>query len=398
MRILSWQFFLIYGSAATLGPYMALFLRDRGFGEIQIGHIIGFSGWAIMLSPVVITGLADLKASPKWLLGGLSLLAALSVGGILVSVGYWPILAFFFLFTLSYAAMSPLLDGLFFGVKKSRSLGGGRELHYTDFRVWGTYGYVVLLLLMFFPIRQTGAVSAALLAGLICYILIALGAMFIPEGQRDEVTKKVSVLPSKSALVALLRRRSVLFTVAMFLLICVSAGFHAIYPVYVVEELGLPSHWMSIVLMLGSIVEIFWILGVKSFEMRWGQRAVMLGAVFLTVVRFALLYAFPSLAVAVSTELLHGAMICAMFVIPPSVLDDFANDGNRNSIQGVFTMLVIGGGRLVGAVLTGYVAEWDHRAVYLLYALITTLALAILWVGFRPGVKEKFDALDARGD
>lgn len=387
MRILTLQFFLVYGSAATLGPYIALFLRDRGFGEEQIGYIIGFSGWAIMLSPVAVTGLADLKASPKRLLCGLSLLATLAIGGLLVSETFGPILGCFFLFTLSYAAMTPLLDGIFFETRKLGSLDRVKELHYADFRIWGTYGYVALLLLLFFPIRETGAVSTAIWVGLLCYILIGVGALFMLEGRRREHWKVKGGLPSKSAFKALLGRHAILFTSAMFLLICVSAGFHAIYPVYLVEELALPRHWVGIVIMLGTVVEIFWILRLKPLERRWGLRAVMLGAVSLTALRFVLLFAFPTLEVAIATELLHGAMICAMFVIPPSVLDEMADDGNRNSIQGVFTMLVVGGGRFVGTVLTGHVAAWDHRAVYGLYFLITTVAFGILWVGFRPSAQ-----------
>ncbi|MDQ8181612.1 MFS transporter [Pelagicoccus sp. SDUM812005] len=382
--MLRFQFFLVYGSAATLGPYIALFLRDRGFGEERIGYIIGFSGWAIMLSPVVVSGLADLRASPKRLLSGLSVLATLAIGGLLVSEQFGPILGCFFLFTLSYAAMTPLLDGIFFQTRKLRPRVGGEGLHYADFRIWGTYGYIALLLMLFFPIRQSGAVETALWAGLICYLLIGVGAWFMLEGKRREQWKGAAVLPSKSAFKALLSRRSIAFTGAMFLLICVSAGFHTIYPVYLVEELELPRHWVGIVIILGTVVEIVWILGLKPLERRWGLRSVMLGAVTLTGLRFALLFVFPTLEVAIATELLHGAMICGMFVIPPSVLDDMADDGNRNSIQGVFTMLVVGGGRFVGTVLTGHVAAWDHRAVYCLFFLIAALSFGLLWLGFRP--------------
>jgi PPP family 3-phenylpropionic acid transporter len=110
----------------------------------------------------------------------------------------------------------------------------------------------------------------------------------------------------------------------------------------------------------------------------------MLGGVALTVLRFGLMYALPTLWVAVGAQVFHGAMICSMLVIPPNYVNGLADESNRNSIQGVYTMLVMGSSRFVGTAAAGHVAGVDQRLIYLMCAGLAVVAFGLLWKGFRP--------------
>lgn len=384
MRSLNAQFFLLSGSFAAVQPFIALLFKERGLNEEQIGYALGISGWAIMLSPAVITLIADTRVSPSRLLAGLSVLAASSVIAMLMSTGYWMLVGCYFAMTLCVTAIMPLLDGVTFGVQRLQRERGELPLEYSRVRVWGTYGYVGVLALLFFPIRMTGDVSLSIWAGVGCFCALFLNTFFLPQRGKRELSKRAKGLPTGDAVRALFGRKAVLFSVSMFLLLCASAAYHTMYPVYLVEDIGVARHWLGVVILSGALVEVFCILGLTRFEKRWGLRSVMLGCVALTVLRFGLMYAFPVMLVAVGAQIFHGAMICAMMVIPPNIVNGLANESNRNSIQGVYTMLVIGSSRFVGTALSGHVAAVDQRLIYLFCAGLSLAAFALLWKGFRP--------------
>ncbi|MDQ8184820.1 MFS transporter [Pelagicoccus sp. SDUM812002] len=384
MRSLNTQFFLLFGSFAAVQPYIALLFKDRGLGEQQIGYAIGISGWAIILSPAVVTLIADTRVSPSRLLSGLSVATAIATVAMLMSTSYWMMAAFYFIMTLCMTSMMPLLDGVTFGIQRVQRERGETPLEYSRVRVWGTCGYVGILALLFFPIRMTGDVSLLIWAGVLCYCILMVNTWFLPQRGKRELAKRSKGLPTGEAVKALFGRRSALFSISMFLLLCASAAYHTMYPVFLVDDLGLARHWLGIVILSGALIEVFCILALSNLERRWGLRSVMLGCVALTVLRFGLMYAFPVLWVAIGAQLFHGAMICAMMVIPPNFVNGLASDSNRNSIQGVYTMMVIGSSRFLGTALAGHVAGVDQRLIYALCGGLAVLAFALLWKGFRP--------------
>lgn len=387
MSSLKVQFFFLFGSFAAVQPFLALLFKERGLGEEQIGYTLGMAGWAIMLSPAVITLVADTRVQPRRLLAILCLATGAALVAMLMSGSYWMLLAFFFLYSLSVTAMLPLQDGITFGFQRLQRDRGEVEVHYNSVRVWGTFGYMALLVALFYPMKLSGEVSLAIWFGVGCFALLFLNTFRMPDRGKRETAKRAQGLPTGDALRALFGRKTAVFSVGMILLLMASAAYHTMYPVYLSENLGLAKHWIGIVIMSGAVIEVFCILGLTRLERRWGLRAVMLGALVLTALRFGLMYAYPNLLVAVGAQVFHGAMICAMMVIPPNYINGLATEENRNSIQGVYTMLVVGSSRFLGTALSGHVAAIDQRLVHLLCAVLSVGALALMWIGFRPELK-----------
>ena len=109
---------------------------------------------------------------------------------------------------------------------------------------------------------------------------------------------------------------------------------------------------------------------------------MLLGAAAM-VLRFVLLFAVPTPAVAVGTQLLHGLMVMVIVMAPPVFLNRHAGDGFRNSMQGVYALLVVGTGRVVGNYLAGAIAaRFAVTGVFAWSAILCALALALIWVAF----------------
>lgn len=384
MKSLKLQYFLLFGTFAAVQPYVALLFKERGLDAEEIGYAIGASGWAIMLSPALMTLLADTRFQPRKVVAGLCVGTALSLLGVVLSESYWALTIFYFLHSLGVTALIPLQDGITFGYQKMQVERGELPVPYSQVRVWGTFGYVGLLVAMFYPIKLSGEVGWAMWGGILSFCLLFTNTFWMPNRGRREVAKRARGLPTGDAAKALFGKGMFVFSLAMFLLLCCSAAYHTMYPVFLTEDLGLAKHWIGIVIMSGALLEVFFILSLPRLEKRWGVRNLMLVGVVATVARFALMFAYPNLWVAIGTQIFHGPMICAMMVIPPNVINGLATESNRNSIQGVYTMLIVGTSRFVGTALSGHVGMIEQRAVYLLCLALAVAALGLLWVGFRP--------------
>ncbi len=385
MGSLKLQFFLLYGSFAAVQPYLALLLIGRGMEPEEVGYTMGVSGWALMLSPALATLAADMRAQPRRLVTGLCAAAVLSLGALWLAEGHWALVGCFFVYSLAMAALVPLQDGVAFGYGRLLEEQGRAGLDYNEVRVWGTYGYMALLALLFYPVRHFGSVEVALVFGIGCIGALLLNSLALPERGRRETAKRAA-LPTSESLRTLFRGRTWLFSLGMFLLLMASAGYHTMYPVFLAEDIGVAPHWLGIVVMAGALGEVFYIRALSGWQRRWGMRAVMLGGIALTLLRFGLMYSFPNAWVAIGTQVLHGAMICAMMVLPPAFLNGLASESNGNSIQGVYAMAIVGTSRLVGSALSGHVAAVGQREVYLLCFALTAAAFAAMWAGLGPAL------------
>lgn len=385
MRSIKFQYFLLFGSFAAVQPYLPLLLRERGLDDLQLGYVMGAAGWAIMLSPIVVTLLADTGMQPRRLMAVCYGVAGAALFALMASShSAWSLLTSYFVYSLATTAMVPLQDGVMFGYQKAQQEAGLPTPGYEAARVWGTYGYIAVLIGIFLPMQLGGGLSVAMAGGVLCIGLGLANAYALPDRGRRETAKRARALPTAAAMKVLFGRENLHFSLGMFLLLACSAGYHTMYPLFLTENLGLGESYVGIVIMSGALVEIFYIFWLGRWQRRWGLRALMLAGVAATVLRFALMYGAPNLSMAIGTQLLHGAMICAMMVIPPMYINRFADESNRHSAQGVYTVMIVGTSRFAGTALSGHVAAWGMREVFLMCAVLAAAALLLMWRGFRP--------------
>ena len=69
-----------------------------------------------------------------------------------------------------------------------------------------------------------------------------------------------------------------------------------------------------------------------------------------------LLAAFPNIWTVLITQLGHGIEALALYVVPVMFFNRLAGSEFRNSIQGVYTMMVGGCSRVLGGLIAGTVA------------------------------------------
>lgn len=394
MRLLRTQYFFTFAVLGTVLPYISVFFRQVGLQPWHIG--LAFAVWsaAQILSPVLVAWAADSHVDPRRLV----LLCSLGSGGSLAVLammqGFWPVMGVWTLYCLASIPLLPLIDGIYFSIQRQAA-----ERHepapppYHRVRVWGTIGYIVPSLFLFFMIKTN--VTAAPLTGAALAALAGLQALLLRDprphrkpavsedcGDVPDLQRASAGLPTAAAARTLLQPDLLLLCIALFLGQMASTAHAAFYPVYLIERVGMPFEWVGLVSQVGVVFEIFFVLGCGWMIRRLGTRGVLVAGFAGTALRFGLISISVEPAVAVATQVMHGMLVVILGVLPQPLLNRHAGDDCRHSMQGMYVMLM-GCGKTAGSLAAGAVAAQALQPVFGWGALLCSIAGVLILLGFR---------------
>lgn len=364
-------------------PLMTVFLREQGgFDFLQIGLAMSLMNIPMLCSPALITLLADRNVDARKILA-----IAYTCSSVVLSLMYFSnhiaiTLALFIFHGLSFVAMIPLQDGYFFSIAESMRKRGEPAVEYPQIRVWGTVGFILPSLILFYPLSQ-GASAASILPCAVVFCLLSLAnARTLPVVERPVVSGKK--LPTRVALGAIFSPKARWLSIGLFFGFMAATTYYAFIGNFLDEEVGIPKRYIGLIINIGVVLEVgFTIL------MPWLQRKIQLKGIlvlgfFCMVARMFLLAFFPYVWVAVVVQICHGLEVLALFVGPVMFLNRLATDEFRNSIQGVFTMAVGGVARVLGGVTAGFVvSEFGLDGGLIHGACLATVAFLIITFLFR---------------
>ncbi|GAA5006914.1 MFS transporter [Actinopolymorpha pittospori] len=373
----------LYAVDGALLPFFSVYLAFvHGLSTAQIGFVLAASSIAAVLAPPILTVAADRYGRAELLL----LLALVgSAAALLVFAfvgGYWWILVVYTVFSMAREPTRPLLDGIFFA--SQRVIPVLARVSYHKVRIWGTFGYMVPGVLLYFVLTDEHSLwLLPLVAGGLAVAAIVT-AYVLPTGLAAGLGGPAAPThgsgPSLRDLVraagSLLRgRATALFVLSMFLLQASVTAYSAFYPLQVTEVVGLSPRWLGLVTNLGVLVELAYMAAFGWFVRRLGWRWLMVLGSGAAAIRVGLLAAFPTIGVVVGTQLLHGMVIIVSMVAGRVILDRRAPDQIRHTAQGLYAMIVLGGGRIVGSALGGLVADDDLSLAFWSAAVAAALAM-----------------------
>ena len=364
-------------------PFLPVFLAERGLSRTQIGYVIGAGSLGLALTPVIVTWLADAAIAGRVLMAGIFALTGMTLVGLLGAEAFWAIFLLYALHSFVFAPTVPLQDGIYFTLQQRRQEKGLAAVPYHIVRVWGTIGYIVPSVVLYFFLGRTETVAAALAVGAGFCIAGLVNALILP-GDRTVAKAENSRLPTLAAARAMLEPHVLVFCIAMFVAHASAAAYYQFYPIHLTDRAGIDKRWVGLIANIGVVVEIPFILGFGWLVQRISLRRVMaLGALFLAV-RMVLLGSSDTVAVAVGTQVLHGMTVLLIHVCAPIYLNQRAGDEFRNSIQGLYTVAIYATGRMSGSLIAGYVAdEVNLQTMFFVSAAMSLLAAALFQYAFR---------------
>lgn len=381
MRSLSFHFILGYAMIGAISPFFPEFLRsDRGLSASEIGQVLALSQLALMISPVILTFLADRWLHPKFValimygIGGTAILSMWQTSGFAATA-----LCYLF-FSLASSALLPTSDGLFFAVQRHRRAQGLPTPAYHNIRFLGTVGFIVPSIVLLVLIPSGGSLNVVLPTAIVFAALAGLNALALPDPRiREKSTLPASRLPTFDALSALFSRRYLAFCFAMALVQVGHAAYYGFYPVHLVQSLDVDVRWLGTIINTGVAVEAVMMLGFGWMTVKYGVKNLLFWGCIITGVRLLLIAVSPTAAPAILANLLHGVVILGTLVAPVVFINRLAGDTFRNSMQGVFTVAVLGPARILGNLISGNLAEIDTRVTFVVGAVLAFAAAVIMY-------------------
>lgn len=369
----------------SLIPFLPIYLKqNQGLGEGEIGLALGIASVSILITPVLMTLLADTRFDPRLLTSLIFGISGLALLALFFTSGFWFVLAFLTLHSLAYAGVMPLHDGMTFSIQRQREQRGQKATPYNKIRVWGTIGFILPSLILFVLLDKGWSTEVILLCG-VFFSLLALANVFrIPDPRLDsQFAGPRTRLPTALAFRILVQPHMRVFALSMFLFFLGTFSFTSFYPLYLSEVVGVKEQWVGLIFNFGVVIEILFLLSMGWLQARLGFRKLMILGVAAFVAQTLALGCFPVPAVAVMAQSVHGLIILAMYISPVMYLNRHAGDRFRSSIQGLYTMAIVGVSRIVGIAAAGQIAEVNLRLTPFVAAGMGTIALFLFVFFFR---------------
>jgi len=348
------QFFLSYAVMGSVMPLLTVFLREEGgFSFLQIGLAMSLMSVPMLCSPVITTLLADRDIDPRKILAASFVCSAAALGMIYFSGSFAFTLALFFLHGLAFVAMLPLQDGYFFSLAEAIRRDGGSEPVYSGTRVWGTAGFILPSLVIFYPLSVGAPIGSILPCAVVFCFLSLANTITLPPVRRSYYPSRG--LPTREALRTIFGPEARWLSVGLFFALMAATSFYAFVGNFFDEVVGIPPRYIGIIFNIGVLVEVACTVTMPWLQERIRLKGIVVLGLFCMTLRMVLLAFFPTVAMSVAVQVLHGFEVIALYIVPVVFLNRLAKDEFRNSIQGVYTMTVVGVARVLGGVAAGIV-------------------------------------------
>lgn len=387
------QFFFTFSIMGSLLPYLSVYLEEsKGLNEAKVGTLFSTGGVAIFITPLIVTFLADKHLSPRRLMTFLFFFVSLASLGLAWFDRFEALLAVILIQHLALVPVVPLQDGINFAYQKQREAAGLKSSPYHRMRFWGSLGFMAPSFGVWVLMRMGGNLEVTIYLAAVMAMLGSINTLFLPETSvRTRVTIQAdpdtgqsagSRAPTAAALRAMLEPHVFVFCLAMLFAAMATSSYYMMYPAYLKQKAGIAPEWFGIISSIGVFLELPVLIGFGALVARFGFKRLLELGMLITALRMALLWLFPNPAVAIGTQLLHGTMVMVIHISPPIFLNRHARDENRNSMQGMYAMVVIGVGRIAGQLLGGALAEIDLQWMFASNTVLCVLAAGLFLFAF----------------
>jgi MFS family permease len=397
-----------------------------GFTENQQTIVLACFNIAAIVAMFFSTQFADRNFAAERFLALSQLIGGISILALASTRSFWPFFAFMLVHCLCYVPTISITNSIAFANVKDPQKDFGLV------RLWGTIGWIAASWPFVFLLVDWAAVHAKVatltppvgmferlgivlataktgdafvqattytfvVAG-IASLALAAFSLFLPHTP----PRPAAAGESRLAWLEAAKLLRVPFMFVLFLVTFIDATVHQFYFFWTgryLMSIGIPGNWVMPAMSVGQFAEIgtMAVLGVflKKLGWRWTMTIGILGH----AVRFAVFALLPYPAPAVAVNILHGICYAFFFATVYIFVDEFFPKDARSSAQGLFNLLILGIGPLVGNALGPKLGTYfttisasgqpivDFRSMFLIFSFAALVAAVILALCFRPPEK-----------
>ena len=383
------QFFLSYGVLGSLGPLLALILRDsKNFEAREIGITLAISSVGMLFSPAIMTFLADRNFDTRKILRAIFALTAVSLCAVYYSQDPIPVTLAWAAYSIIFIPTLPLLDGYYFNAMRNHQpLESSPGNDYQFVRVWGSAGFMLPAIALFFVLDSPSSAIQALWCAISWCFMAFLGTFALQPCRIKQSASHET--PTREAMRVIFSRSTLPMCAGLFLVYIAANCYYPYISIFFIDEVGIDLRWIPLITAIGVGIEIGYLLGLGPIRRLIKLKGIMILGLATMGTRLALLTAFPNITTSILIQLVHGLEILAMFVVPVIYLDRVAGDSFRNSIHGAFTIVITVPARLIGFLLAGEIAHaYGSTQVIFTAAMLAFAAMLVIFFSFSPSEKK----------
>jgi MFS family permease len=380
--------FFMADMQSGIGPFVGVFLLERGWASGLIGTALTIGNIAGMLITTPIGGFIDATDRKRaWVVvPGIAVVAGSAI--ILIAQNFWAVAASQIATSIAGAAIVPAVTGLTLGLVKqrgfNRQIGRNQAFNHAGNMVGAAlsgylgwrYGYVAVFVLA----ALFGAVSVA------CVLMI-------PEKTIDHRaargSKEDDPDSQPSGFTVLLKHKPLL--VLALALAAFHLGNAAILPLYGLaavagDQANGPSFVATTIVVAQGVMVVASLAAMRTAEAR-NYWPVLLVSFLALPVRGVFAYALSGWWGVLPVQILDGIGAGLQSVALPGMVARSLNGTGRINLGQGAVITVQGVGASLSPALGGWIAQWiGFQWTFLLLGSFGLIAVA-LWVGFKSAVK-----------
>ena len=368
--------FVQFFALGATSPVMSLYLRDcLSFSGAQIGLVLGLAAVSSIVSPMIMTFLADRFISSERLLCLLNVIGGVCMAIFSMQTEFYPALFVYFIYNMAVNPTIPLINAITFHHSPS-----DRE-KFGNIRVWGTIGWIAVAWFFSFVILSDGGSAVAregshlpllLWISAVTSFIMAAYSLTVPKhgtpkdktpsGNDAETNPRASLFCPVDAL-------RVIMQPGVFTLSLIAASYTFLDRFYslgvspFLRQVGFSERAVMPVMTLGQIPEIA-AMGLLGLMLkRWDAKVVLALGTAMSVFRFAAC-ALGSNKFLIYTGLsTHGLAYTFTMITVVICLDRFCDERGRTGIHQLFTVLTSGIGGFLGSYAAGLTLDLFTNSV-----------------------------------
>ncbi len=381
--------FFMADMQSGVGPFVGVFLQDRGWASGLIGTAMTIGNVAGMLITIPIGGFIDSSRNKRmWVvIPGICVVAASAI--ILISQNFWAVTASQIAQSLASAAIVPAVTGITLGIVKQKGFNqqNGRN------QAFNHAGNLVGAALSGYLGWKYGYVAVFVLAAIFGAIAIAC-VLMIPAKSIDDRASRGSKEDDADhppdALTMLLKHRPLL--VLALALAVFHLGNAAIVPLYGLAavadgQANGPSFVATIVVIAQGVMIVTSLIAMKVASKRNYWPVILVSFMFLPI-RGVLAFFLTGWWGVVPVQVLDGIGTGLQTVAVPGMVARSLNGTGRINLGQGAVITVQGVGASLSPALGGWIAEWIGYGPTFLLLGGFGLASVALWFAFGAAVKK----------
>jgi predicted MFS family arabinose efflux permease len=381
--------FFMADMQSGIGPFVGVFLQERGWASGLIGTAMTIGNVAGMLITTPIGGFIDSSRNKRiWVvIPGICVVAASAI--ILISQNFWAVTASQIAQSLASAAIVPAVTGITLGIVKQSGFNqqNGRN------QAFNHAGNLVGAALSGYLGWKYGYLAVFVLAAVFGAIAIAC-VLMIPAQSIDDRASRGSKEDDPDhppdALIMLLKHRPLL--VLALALAVFHLGNAAIVPLYGLAavadgQANGPSFVATIVVIAQGVMIVTSLIAMKVASKRNYWPVILVSFMFLPI-RGVLAFFLTGWWGVVPVQVLDGIGTGLQTVAVPGMIARSLNGTGRINLGQGAVITVQGVGASLSPALGGWIAEWIGYGPTFLLLGGFGLASTALWFAFGAAVKK----------